>query len=151
MKRVGYVTKAGRMSQFQAIVVAGNGAGVGGFGMGKGPDVGKAVMKATADARKNLMYVKACRGTLWHDINTKFLQTRIILRAAPPGTGIRANSLVYTVGRLLGFKDMVGKVLGSTNPHNVLRATFKALGSMQSAEHVAARRGKAVQEFMTKK
>jgi small subunit ribosomal protein S5 len=149
INRVAKVVKGGRRFGFAALVVVGDGKGRVGFGTGKAREVPEAIRKAGEQARRNLMRVPLREGrTLHHDVNGHFGAGRVVLRAGPPGTGIIAGGPMRAVFEALGVHDIVTKSIGSSNPHNMVRATFDALGSLMSPRAVASKRGKKVGEII---
>ena len=151
INRVSKVVKGGRRFGFAALVVAGDKRGRVGFGHGKAREVPEAIRKATEEAKKNLISVPLYEGrTLHHDVSGRWGAGRVILRAAPPGTGIIAGGPARAVFETLGMQDVVAKSIGSSNPYNVVRATFSALRKECSPRMVAARRGKKPSEIITR-
>ena len=151
INRVSKVVKGGRRFGFAALVVAGDKRGRVGFGHGKAREVPEAIRKATDEAKKNLISVPLYEGrTLHHDVSGRWGAGRVILRAAPPGTGIIAGGPARAVFETLGMQDVVAKSIGSSNPYNVVRATFSALRKECSPRMVAARRGKKPSEVVTR-
>lgn len=151
INRVSKVVKGGRRFGFAALVVAGDKRGRVGFGHGKAREVPEAIRKATEEAKKNLISVPLYEGrTLHHDVYGRWGAGRVILRAAPPGTGIIAGGPARAVFETLGMQDVVAKSIGSSNPYNVVRATFSALRKECSPRMVAARRGKKPSEIITR-
>lgn len=151
INRVSKVVKGGRRFGFAALVVAGDKRGRVGFGHGKAREVPEAIRKATEEAKKNLISVPLYEGrTLHHDVSGRWGAGRVILRAAPPGTGIIAGGPARAVFETLGMQDVVAKSIGSSNPYNVVRATFSALRKECSPSMVAARRGKKRSEIVTR-
>jgi len=149
VNRVAKVVKGGRRFSFAALVVVGDGKGRVGFGTGKAREVPEAVRKATEEAKRNMMRVPLRQGrTLHHDVQGHFGAGRVILRSAPPGTGIIAGGPMRAVFEALGVQDVVCKSLGSSNPHNMIRATFDALSKCVPPRMVAAKRGKRVSEIV---
>lgn len=143
INRVSKVVKGGRRFGFAALVVAGDKRGRVGFGHGKAKEVPEAIRKATEEAKRNLISVPLYEGrTLHHDVSGRWGAGRVILRAAPPGTGIIAGGPARAVFETLGMQDVVAKSIGSANPYNVVRACFSALRKECSPRMVAARRGK---------
>lgn len=137
IKRVAKVVKGGRRFSFSAIVVVGDGKGIVGFGLGKANEVTDAISKGVDDAKKNLVKVPIRKGTIPHQTLTKYGGAKILLRPAAPGTGVLAGGAMRAVLESAGVKDVIGKVLGSSNPHNVVKATIKALVEMRDANSVA--------------
>jgi small subunit ribosomal protein S5 len=141
INRVAKVVKGGRRFGFAALVVVGDQKGRVGFGHGKAREVPEAIRKATEAAKRALIRVPLREGrTLHHDVNGRHGAGRVILRAAPPGTGIIAGGPMRAVFETLGVHDVVAKSQGSSNPYNMIRATFDALASEDSPRAVAARR-----------
>lgn len=151
INRVSKVVKGGRRFGFAALVVAGDRRGRVGFGHGKAKEVPEAIRKATEEAKKSLISVPLYEGrTLHHDVSGRWGAGRVILRAAPPGTGIIAGGPARAVFETLGMQDIVAKSIGSSNPYNVVRACFSALRKECSPRMVAARRGKKPGQVVTR-
>ncbi|MCU4138745.1 MAG: Ribosomal protein S5 [Thermodesulfobacteria bacterium] len=148
INRVTKVTKGGKKLRFSALVVVGDGKGKVGFGLGKAPEVPDAIRKAIEKAKKNMIDVPITRGTIPHTIMTKFSSTKILLKPAKSGTGVIAGSTVRAIMDAAGITDIVTKCIGSSNPHNLVKATFKALSQLQSIEYVAKKRGKSIEEIL---
>ena len=146
VNRVTKVTKGGRAFGFSAIVVVGDEKGVVGHGLGKSKEVSEAIVKAIDDAKKNLIRVPLVKSTIPHAQEGKFSGAAVFLRPASHGTGVIAGGAVRAVLETVGIKDVLSKSKGSSNPHNVVKATFNALAQMRSAEQVAAARGISVQK-----
>ncbi len=147
INRVAKVVKGGRRFGFSAIVVIGDGSGRAGFGTGKAREVPEAIRKATEQARRGMVRVPLRQGrTLHHDVTGRYGAGRVALRNAPPGTGIIAGGPMRAVFEVLGIQDVVAKSIGSSNPHNMVRATFAALANCSSPSRIAAKRGKKVAE-----
>ena len=145
INRVAKVVKGGRRFGFSALVVVGDGKGRVGYGGGKAREVPEAVRKATEQAKRSMIRVPLREGrTLHHDVQGQFGAGRVVLRAAPAGTGIIAGGPMRAVFDALGVSDVVAKSLGTANPHNMIKATFAALSGMMSPRAVAAKRGKKV-------
>src|SRR5882762_1506594 len=141
INRVAKVVKGGRRFGFAALVVVGDEKGRVGFGHGKAREVPEAIRKATEAAKRNLIRVPLREGrTLHHDVAGRHGAGRVYLRAAPPGTGIIAGGPMRAVFDALGVQDVVAKSIGSSNPYNMVRATFDALKHQDSPRSVAARR-----------
>ncbi len=142
INRVAKVVKGGRRFGFAALVVVGDQKGRVGFGHGKAREVPEAIRKATEAAKRGLVRISLKEGrTLHHDVNGRHGAGKVVLRAAPPGTGIIAGGPMRAVFEALGVHDVVSKSLGSSNPYNLVRATFDALKNEDSPRSVAARRG----------
>jgi small subunit ribosomal protein S5 len=142
INRVAKVVKGGRRFGFAALVVVGDQKGRVGFGHGKAKEVPEAIRKATEAAKKNLIRVPLREGrTLHHDVAGHHGAGRVLVRAAPAGTGIIAGGPMRAVFETLGVQDVVAKSMGSSNPYNMIRATFDALKAEDSPRTVAARRG----------
>jgi len=149
INRVAKVVKGGRRFSFAALVVVGDQKGRVGWGAGKAREVPEAIRKATERAKKTMIRVPMREGrTLHHDMIGEFGAGRVILRAAPAGTGIIAGGPMRAVFESLGMGDVVAKCTGTTNPHNMIKATFAALGKVTSPRAVAARRGKKVSDLI---
>jgi small subunit ribosomal protein S5 len=149
INRVAKVVKGGRRFGFSAVVVVGDGKGRVGYGSGKAREVPEAVRKATEQAKRSMIRVPLRQGrTLHHDIEGRFGAGHVVLRAAPPGTGIIAGGPMRAVFEALGIGDVVAKSIGSSNPHNMIKATFDALTTVASPRSVAARRGKKVGDIV---
>ena len=149
INRVAKVVKGGRRFGFSALVVVGDGKGRVGYGSGKAREVPEAVRKATEQAKRGMIRVPLRQGrTLHHDVQGHFGAGRVVLRAAPAGTGIIAGGPMRAVFEALGIGDVVAKSLGTSNPHNMVKATFDALNSMMSPRAVAAKRGKKVGDIV---
>lgn len=152
INRVAKVVKGGRRFGFAALVVVGDQKGRVGFGHGKAREVPEAIRKATEAAKQNLIRVPLREGrTLHHDVTGRHGAGRVVLRAAPPGTGIIAGGPMRAVFETLGIQDVVAKSIGTSNPYNMVRATFEALKREDSPRGVAARRGKKVSEIVSRR
>lgn len=141
INRVAKVVKGGRRFSFAAIVVVGNGDGVVGHGLGKAGEVSDAISKAVDDAKKNLIKITRSKDTVPHPIKMRYSGARVMLKPASPGTGVIAGGAMRAVLESAGIKDVLAKSNGSSNPHNVIKATFKALLSMRDPIMVAQQRG----------
>ena len=141
VNRVTKVTKGGRAFGFSAIVVVGDEAGTVGFGLGKSKEVASAIAKAVEDAKKNLVKIPMKEHTIPHQTSARYGGADIFLRPATHGTGVIAGGTVRMVLESAGIKDILSKSKGSSNPHNVVKATFKALLDIRRPEDIARLRG----------
>ena len=141
VNRVTKVTKGGRAFGFSAIVVVGDEAGTVGFGLGKSKEVASAIAKAVEDAKKNLVKIPMKDHTIPHQTSARYGGADIFLRPATHGTGVIAGGTVRMVLESAGIKDILSKSKGSSNPHNVVKATFKALLDIRKPEEIARLRG----------
>lgn len=148
INRVTKVVKGGKNMSFAALVVVGDEAGHVGFGTGKAKEVPNAIKKAIEAAKKNLIKVTLIEGTLPHEMLGKYGAGRVLLKPAKPGTGVIAGGAVRAILQSLGVHNVRTKILGSTNPHNVIRATFNGLERMKDPNEVARLRGKQVEELL---
>jgi small subunit ribosomal protein S5 len=152
INRVSKTVKGGKRFGFAALVVVGDGKGRAGFGHGKAREVPEAISKATAAAKKSMVRVPLRDGrTLHHDGLGHFGAGRVYLRSAPAGTGIIAGGPMRAVFESLGVLDVVTKSIGTSNPYNMIRATFEALGEQTSPKSVAQRRGKKIADLMARR
>ena len=152
INRVAKVVKGGKRFGFAALVVVGDQQGQVGFGHGKAREVPEAIRKATEAARRALLRVPMRdKRTLHHDSQGRHGAGKVVLRSAPPGTGIIAGGPMRAVFEMLGVRDVVAKSLGSTNPYNMVRATFDALKAQENPRGVASRRGKKVSEIVARR
>ena len=148
INRVAKVVKGGRRFSFAALVVVGDGNGMVGHGKGKAKEVPEAIKKATDEAKSNMIRVPLRHGrTLHHDIKGRFDSGKVYLRSAPSGTGVIAGGPMRAVFEALGIQDIVAKSVGSSNPHNMVRATFEALKSSSSPKIIAMRRGLKINDI----
>ncbi len=149
INRVAKVVKGGRRFGFAALVVVGDGKGRVGHGSGKAREVPEAIRKATEQAKRSMIRVPLREGrTLHHDTRGHFGAGKVVLRAAVAGTGIIAGGPMRAVFEALGVHDVVAKSVGTSNPHNMVKATFEALSGISSPRSVANRRGKKVSEIL---
>lgn len=152
INRVAKVVKGGRRFGFAALVVVGDGKGKVGYGSGKAKEVSDAMRKATDAAKKNMVRIPLREGrTLHHDTYGRFGAGKVIIRSAPTGTGIIAGGPMRAIFEALGVKDVVAKSVGTSNPHNMLKATFNALDEIRSPRAVAAKRNKKVGEIVERR
>ena len=148
INRVAKVVKGGRRFSFAALVVVGDGNGMVGHGKGKAKEVPEAIKKATDEAKNTMIRVPLRQGrTLHHDIRGRFDSGNVFLRSAPSGTGVIAGGPMRAVFEALGIQDIVAKSIGSSNPHNMIRATFEALKVVSSPKIIASRRGLKVNDI----
>jgi len=149
INRVAKVVKGGRRFGFAAIVVVGDSKGRVGYGAGKAREVPEAIRKATEQARRAMIRVPLREGrTLHHDVIGRYGAGEVIIRAARPGTGIIAGGPMRAIFEALGVHDVVAKSVGTSNPHNMIKATFEALSRSVNPRNVAARRGRKVSEIL---
>ncbi len=141
INRVTKVTKGGRTFTFSAIVVVGNGDGIIGWGLGKASEVTAAIAKGVEAAKKNLTKVPVLKGTVPHEQEARFDGAKVFLKPASPGTGVVAGGAMRAVLESVGVTDVLAKSKGSSNPHNLVKATILALSEMRDARTVAQNRG----------
>ena len=146
VQRVTKVTKGGRAFGFSAIVVVGDGNGVVGHGLGKSKDVASAIAKAIEDAKKNLVRIPILNGTVPHEQKGKFGGAKVFIKPASNGTGVIAGGAVRAVLESVGVHDVLSKSQGSSNPHNVVKATFDALLQLRDANAIAKDRGISLEQ-----
>ena len=144
INRVAKTTKGGRTFSFSSIMVVGDEKGKVGHGLGKSREVATAIQKGIEDAKKNMVEIPLVNGTIPHAQEMKFAGAHVMIRPASPGTGVIAGGAMRAVLESAGIKDVLAKSLGSSNPHNVVKATFNALLALRSAEDVARLRGISV-------
>ena len=148
LNRVSKTVKGGRIARFAALMVIGDGKGRVGYGLGKAAEVPEAIRKGIEDAKKNMITVSLDDTTIPHEVTGEFGSGRVLLKPAPSGTGIIAGGSVRKVLEAAGIKNIRAKCLRSSNPINVVKATFAGLAELRTAEEVAALRGISVEEIM---
>lgn len=147
VNRVAKVVKGGRIFGFTALTVVGDGKGKVGFGRGKAREVPAAIQKALEAARRNMIQVELKGSTLQHPVRARHGASKVYMQPASDGTGVIAGGAMRAVLEVAGVQNVLAKCYGSTNPVNVVRATFEGLRSMTSPEQIAAKRGKTVEEI----
>ncbi len=145
INRVTKVTKGGRHFRFAAIVVVGDGNGVVGYGLGKANEVTVAIQKGVEDAKKNLVKIPVINKTIPHDMVAKYDGAEVFMKPAAPGTGVKAGGAMRAVFESAGVQNVLAKSKGSSNPHNLVKATVRALTEMRDAYTVAGMRGVSMQ------
>ena len=148
VNRVAKVVKGGRIFSFTALTAVGDGNGRVGFGRGKAREVPMAIQKAMEAARRNMIQVKLDGSTLQYPVRANHGASKIFMQPASDGTGVIAGGAMRSILELAGVKNVLAKCHGSTNPVNVVRATFKGLAGMRAPEDIAAKRGKSVEEIV---
>lgn len=148
INRVAKVVKGGRRFSFSALVVAGDRNGVVGFGMGKANEVPEAIRKGVEQAKKSLIQIPLANGTIPYIVYGKYGAGKVFLKPASEGTGIIAGGALRAVLEAVGIQNVLTKCIGSTNPHNVVKAAFKALLQLKSPERFATKRGKKLAEIL---
>jgi len=148
VNRVAKVVKGGRIFGFTALTVVGDGNGRVGFGRGKSREVPTAIQKAMESARRNMVDVDLNGGTLWYATTARHSASKVYMQPASEGTGVIAGGTMRAVLEAVGIQNVLAKCYGSTNPVNVVRATFKALMGVKSPERVADKRGKTVDNIV---
>jgi small subunit ribosomal protein S5 len=146
IQRVTKVTKGGRTFSFSAIVVVGNEDGIVGYGLGKANEVTTAIAKGVEDAKKNLIKVPVYKGTIPHEQVAKYGGARVFLKPASSGTGVKAGGAMRAVLESVGVRDVLAKSKGSSNPHNLVKATFNALLLLRDAFTIAQHRGVSMEK-----
>lgn len=149
INRVAKTVKGGRNMSFAAVVVVGDQKGRVGYGSGKATEVPDAIVKATNEAKKNMVRIPLREGrTLHHDVSGRFGAGKVVLRTAPAGTGVIAGGPMRAIFDVMGIRNIVAKSHGSSNPYNMVRATLDALSKLRSPSEIAAKRGKTVEELI---
>ncbi|CBL43965.1 30S ribosomal protein S5 [gamma proteobacterium HdN1] len=149
VNRVAKVVKGGRIFAFTALTVVGDGKGKVGFGRGKAREVPQAIQKALESARKNMIRVELNGTTLQHPVRARHGASAVFMQPASEGTGVIAGGAMRAVLEVAGVQNVLAKCYGSTNPVNVVRATYEGLKAMKSPEDIAAKRGKTVEQILS--
>lgn len=147
LNRVSKTVKGGRIARFAAIMVVGDGNGHVGYGLGKAAEVPDAIRKGIEDAKKNMITVSLSGSTIPHEVTGEYGAGKVLLKPAAPGTGIIAGGTVRIILDLAGVKNIRAKCLRSSNPTNVVKATFEGLKALKTADEIAALRGKTVEQI----
>ena len=147
LNRVAKVTKGGRTFSFAAIVVVGDGNGTVGHGLGKARDVSESIAKAVDDAKKNLIKVPLLNGTIPHEQKGKYGAGKVLIKPAAPGTGVIAGGAMRNVHEIAGVQNVLAKAQGSSNPHNVVKATVDALSKLRSPVEIARQRNISLEKL----
>lgn len=147
LNRVAKVTKGGRTFTFAAVVVVGDGKGKIGHGLGKAREVSEAISKAQKDAEKNMIQVPILNGTIPHEAHGRFDAGKVLIKPAAHGTGVIAGGAMRAVLEMAGVQDVLAKSQGSSNPHNVVKATINALSNLRSPAEIARQRGISMEKL----
>lgn len=147
ISRTAKVVKGGRRFSFSAVVVVGDGKAVVGYGLGKANEVPEAIRKGLQNAKKSLIRVPVVDGTIPYEVSGRFGSGHVILKPASEGTGVIAGGGVRAVVEAAGIQNVLTKCIGSTNPHNMVKATFEALKQLRLPDEIAERRGKSLGEI----
>lgn len=148
VNRVAKVVKGGRRFAFSAIVVVGDGEGNVGVGKGKAKEVPEAIRKGTEQARRNMAPIPIVNETIPHEIIGRYESTKVVLKPAAPGTGVIAGGTVRAIIETAGISNILTKIIGSRNPHNVVRATMNGLNELSTVKEYAARLGRTPEDFI---